>query len=123
MLDFIKHNKIVVIVLSLIVGAGAWYGMSGGGSSGTTNLLVTEQLGGASNVAEKELVTTLLQLRAVSLDGTILSDPAFTSLQDFGSQIVPEPVGRPNPFAPLSFSAASTSVSVTPVKTPAKKKP
>jgi hypothetical protein len=31
------------------------------------------------------------------------------SLQDFGTTIVPEPVGRENPFAPLSLQATATA--------------
>ena len=62
---------------------------------------------------DSDVVTILLQLRAVSLSGTIFSDAAFTSLKDFGSQIVPEPVGRANPFAPLT-AVASTSRSAPP---------
>ena len=123
MLDFIRHNKILVVVLGLIVGAGAWYGLSG--SSSPNTLLVTEPLSGSENAAEKDLVATLLQLRSVSLEGTIFGDPSFLSLQDFGSQIVPEPVGRPNPFAPLSISNPTSpdSPGTKPSKPPAKKKP
>ncbi len=64
--------------------------------------------GSEEAVVERSLVDTLLQLRAVSLSGGIFADPAFTSLRDFGSQIVPEPVGRSNPFAPLSARGTTT---------------
>lgn len=100
-MEMLKHNKIVIIVLALLVGTGAWYGLSG--NSGTGSLLVTEDFTTPAGESDKDLVATLLQLRSVSLEGTIFSDPSFQSLQDFGSQIIPEPVGRPNPFAPLFF--------------------
>ncbi|MBI4128945.1 MAG: hypothetical protein HY460_02730 [Parcubacteria group bacterium] len=57
---------------------------------------------------ERGLVDTLLQLRSVSLGGAIFTDPAFVNLRDFGSQILQEPVGRPNPFAPLSSRGTTT---------------
>lgn len=71
-----------------------------------TALLQTEEIG-AVNAIDSDVVPVLLQLRAVSLSGTIFTDPAFVQLRDFGSQITPEPVGRPNPFAPVQ-SATST---------------
>ena len=44
----------------------------------------------------------LLDLRAIRLDGQIFSDPAFQSLRDSSVDIVLEPIGRVNPFAPLT---------------------
>jgi len=70
------------------------------------SLLTTESMETGS--VDSTLVDTLLTLRAVSLSGTIFSEPAFAALQDFGTQIVAEPVGRENPFAPISFRATST---------------
>lgn len=97
-MTFLK-NRIVLLILAGIVLAGIiWYSFLGG--KGKEQLLKSEDLTKPGAVDES-IVNTLLQLRAVSLSGTIFGDPAFMSLQDFGSQIVPEPVGRPNPFAPL----------------------
>jgi len=81
-----------------------WYLLS---PPATEEVLTTE--GEETSVAEREVVDTLLQLRAVTLQGSILSEPAFLLLQDFGSQIIPEPVGRENPFAPLSSGVQATS--------------
>lgn len=99
MLDMIKNNKLAVGVLAVLVAIGAWYFLGDSGSG--EPVLVTEDLSTPSAQAERDLVATLLQLRSVSLDGTIFNDPVFQSLKDFGSQIVPEPVGRENPFAPF----------------------
>jgi hypothetical protein len=109
MMDMLVKNKIVAGGIAIFVLVGAWYGLSS--NTETPELLVTEDFTVASSAAEKDLVTTLLQLRSVSLEGTIFSDPLFQSLVDYGSEIVPEPVGRPNPFAPLLFGqpAAGTS--------------
>lgn len=107
MWETIVHNKFTVGGLALVVAVGAWYFL--GGSGGKEGVLVTENFATPVSQAEKDLVATLLQLRSVNLNGTIFSDPAFKSLKDFGSQIVPEPVGRPNPFAPLSSQSASAA--------------
>lgn len=109
MLNFVTHNKIVVGATALIVVVGIWYGMRDAEPSG--DLLVTETFTGPESEVEKDLVATLLELRSISLDGTIFSDPAFLRLADYGSEIIPEPIGRPNPFAPLE--GASTTAPVT----------
>jgi hypothetical protein len=105
-MSFLSQHKLIIIVAVIIVVLGVWYALSGG-SPQTPTLTTTTPSGTAS--ADQELVSTLLALRAVKLDGTILSDPSFVNLRDFSTQIIPEPVGRPNPFAPLSVSATSSS--------------
>ncbi len=94
----------LVAVLVIVVIVGVWYGMSGGGVAPEA-MLTTETINDGSPTAsteDRELVETLLTLRAITLSGTIFSDPAFKVLQDFGTTIIPEPVGRQNPFAPIS---------------------
>lgn len=98
--SFFSTKSLLIMGLAAFVGMVGWYTLRG--SASPDALLVTENVGtGAPNEAERDLVATLLQLRAIGLDGTIFSDPAFQSLVDYGIEIVPEPVGRENPFAPL----------------------
>ena len=106
-MSFFTQHKLVAIILILVVLLGAWYALSG--SSTPAPALTTTPVAGAST-ADQTLIATLLQLRSVKLDGTIFGDPAFTALQDFSTPIVPEPVGRPNPFAPLQSSVAAPPV-------------
>lgn len=107
MTDIILKHKFIAVIVLLVVIAGAWYGLSGS-SSPSPDLVSTTPSSGS---ADQTLVETLLTLRTVSLSGTIFSDPAFESLKDFGTQIVSEPVGRPNPFAPLSSSVIQNATS------------
>ena len=92
--------------MGLILAGFVWYGFSG--SSQPTSLLTTQNAGGSSDSMEKDLVATLLALRSVSLSGTIFSDTTFRGLRDFSTQIVPEPMGRPDPFAPISGGSVSS---------------
>ncbi|PIT91154.1 hypothetical protein COU17_02010 [Candidatus Kaiserbacteria bacterium CG10_big_fil_rev_8_21_14_0_10_49_17] len=103
------HRKWILIVVALLIAGGTWYGLS---ASSPSSPLVTTPIAAVANPAEQGLIATLLTLRAVKLDGTILTDPVFMSLKDFSTQIVEEPVGRDNPFAPLS-SQSVPSVSST----------
>ena len=102
MVKFLLGHKIMLVILAVLVAGGVWYGLTSGDAS-SDSLISSETVGtGGQN---QEIVSTLLALRAVKLDGAIFTDPAFMSLKDFSTQIVPEPVGRPNPFAPLAGTA------------------
>src|SRR5258708_33771030 len=95
MLNNILQHKMVAGVITIVVLAGGWYFLTG---TGEAPILQTDSPVGNDS---QEIVSTLLALRAVTLSGTIFTDPVFMSLQDFGVEIKPEPVGRPNPFLPL----------------------
>ncbi|MBP9757994.1 MAG: hypothetical protein KBD06_05320 [Candidatus Pacebacteria bacterium] len=103
-MEKIKKNMLWIIVLVVVVVGGVWYGMSGGGVE-NAQLLTTDVVNDSgsptADTVDRDLVETLLTLRAITLSGTIFNDPAFKVLQDFGTTIVPEPVGRDNPFAPI----------------------
>ncbi|MEK9153898.1 MAG: hypothetical protein AAB798_00335 [Patescibacteria group bacterium] len=101
-MEFLGKNKTVIIIVSgVLVAIGIWLGLRGDTPSDS---LITTQASSNVSPEDRSLVDTLLQLRAVSLSGTIFSDPAFVSLRDFGTQIIPEPIGRANPFAPVSLN-------------------
>ena len=106
MIETLTRHKLILIVTAVVVAGVAWYGLSG--TSAKTPDLVTTTTG-SKNAAGQVLVSTLLALRAVKLDGTIFSDPSFMSLKDLSIEIVPEPVGRENPFAPLSRQSAPSA--------------
>ncbi len=98
MLNIIKQNKVIIIVLIVVVAGFAWYGLSDRPTP--QGLLSTESGGTAVSVEDQEIVRLLLDMRSIRLDGSIFESPAFRSLTDFGRGIIPEPVGRRNPFAP-----------------------
>ncbi len=119
-MSWIKQHKLMFLLVVALLAFAIWYGLSSGGTPAP--LLTTDEpiIGGtlAETSAEQEIVGTLLALRAVTLSGTIFSDPAFTTLQDFGTTIVPESAGRPNPFAPLNRAGSATSSVNTSIFTP-----
>lgn len=59
------------------------------------------ETGAATNEAQATFLTLAAQLDPVGFDTTILQDPRFTKLVDIKTVIVPEPSGRPDPFAPI----------------------
>lgn len=108
-MDWILKHKIIALIIALVFAVGAWYLLSG--SSSSDAVLSAEQTAPAP-AGTADLIESLLALRAVSLSGTIFSNPAFQALRDFSTPIVPEAIGRSDPFAPLGAanqaSAAST---------------
>jgi hypothetical protein len=63
----------------------------------------------AESVASPDLLATLSHLHTITLSDSIFSDPVFLSLTDFGVEIPPQNVGRPNPFAPLGSVKRATT--------------
>ncbi len=59
------------------------------------------------DVIKKDLFALLDKIESISLDGSIFTDKAFISLQDFSVTLVPETPGRSNPFAPLPSQPAA----------------
>jgi hypothetical protein len=111
MMDFIKENKMFAgIIIAVIVLVGGYFAYTSGSSSDT---LLTSTADTPTAQVSKELLATLGNLRSLSLDTSIFTDAAFVSLVDFGTAIPLEPVGRENPFAPLSGLGTRASSSGT----------
>ena len=98
-MGFLK-NKLVLVTVAIIIAGAVWYVMTS--NPAEPNVSGTPSAAGTSATVDQGIVPTLLTLRAVKLDGTIFSNPTFLSLKDYSTEIVPEPVGRTNPFAPLN---------------------
>lgn len=114
-MNWILQHKLIVIGAIIVLFVAVWYGLSSSG--GAAPVLETGAVGNTgsptADSADQQLVATLLSLRAVTLSGTIFTDPAFQSLKDFSTAITPEPIGRPNPFAPLSADAGAGTTTST----------
>lgn len=104
---FIYRHKTILILLAVVLAGFFWYSSS---SQEPGAILTKEGANLGGNSADRELVETLLTLRAVSLSGTIFSDPSFRRLKDFSTPITLEPAGRSDPFAPLLSAPVSEPV-------------
>ena len=107
-MSWISQHKLIFIILIIAVAASIWYGLTQVDTAAPT-LTTSTPTAEASAAGSKDLVSSLLALRAVTLSGTIFSDPALLSLHDNGTTIVSEPVGRDNPFAPLRSTEKATA--------------
>ncbi len=60
-----------------------------------------------------EIISLLEKLDRITLDTALFQQPTFQSLRDFSITLRPQPVGRPNPFAPIgNDSSAQTNRAV-----------
>src|SRR3989344_5671903 len=98
------RNKLILVISALVVAGIARYGLSPPPPVPDLTSTPIATLG-TKNIGQG-IITTLLSLRAVKLEGTIFSNTVFKQLKDFSTEIVVEPAGRTNPFAPLSAPSA-----------------
>lgn len=60
--------------------------------------------------ADDEFLKLLRRLQGVELDAEVVfNHPVWESLENFRRELVPEPRGRRNPFAPTGFDAPVTT--------------
>lgn len=95
-----KINKNILLVGALIVVGIAGYFIFAGGSAEPAPL--TEIQSGSSSQIGQEIVIELNRLKSLqNINGDLFKNSAFVSLKDFTQIVVPQSVGRSNPFAPI----------------------
>lgn len=112
-----KNNKVILLVLLIIIAfVGYNFMFKKDVSSGSGDLAVDSPEGASGQSAiGKDLVINLSKLKSLTLDETFFQDPIFNSLNDFSVPIVPQEVGRDNPFSPISGLANPDKGSVSSV--------
>ena len=104
-MNFLKKNLVFLLLVVVCFLGLYWFLFMRGGSTDT--LTSSESLPTAGS---SDLLTALGNLQNVTFDISIFKDPVFLSLTDFGVVIPAQPLGRPNPFAPLPFGGSSSSL-------------
>lgn len=95
------------IIIGAIVVVAAFFIYTYFFTSPATPALSATSAQSATAVSDQDLIVLLSTLHTIKLDDSIFSDPTFQSLTDFSTALVPEPVGRTDPFSPLSGSASA----------------
>ncbi len=98
-MNILKENKGILIVVIIVIALLVWYSMSNQSDSSSDRILSTTS--SEHLVDDRELLQILTNMEKIRLDGRIFESDVYLSLQDFSRSIVPEPIGRPDPFAPL----------------------
>ena len=95
----LSKNLLFALGLSLILWLGYTVFLKDDGA------VVSSQKSIASSEATLEAQNFLAKLRRlqeIDLDGSLFNDSSFASLVNFRQDLVEEPTGRENPFAPVS---------------------
>jgi hypothetical protein len=99
MMHFLKQYQAVIAIVAVIVAAFVAYSIFF--KHVETPVLTETTISETQNPVDQQLIALLLTLHGIKLDAALFDDDRFKSLRDFGQELVPEPVGRPNPFEPL----------------------
>jgi flagellar basal body-associated protein FliL len=91
-----KSNTIILIIATLVVAAGGYWYFSGAKEEMPLTTVTSK------NESQAQFQTLVSQLRPISFNTNIFSQPAFMSLVDLKTEVTPETVGRSDPFAPIS---------------------
>jgi len=90
-------NTILIILTVCIVGGGAsWYLYE------QNSVEAPLTAGTTQNEKQIEFQMLVTQLQPISFNTSIFTDVNFLALQDITTEIAREPLGRPDPFAPVS---------------------
>lgn len=107
-MHFLKqHKNIIIGVILVIIGFVLYSIFVRDDGTEDQRLSVTEQANDPlENAIGRDLLFLLDDLKVVELDGAFFTSKEFRNLLDFGQVIAPQPIGRPNPFAPIGASTA-----------------
>lgn len=100
MMHFLKRYQSFVIGAALVLAAFVAFSIFF--RPAETPALTATSVSQAQNPVDQQMIALLLTLHSITLDNSLFDNPTFMSLKDFGRELVPEPVGRENPFAPLT---------------------
>ena len=101
---FQKYKKWIIITL-VIVAAFLIYTFFFTGGEESDSLLVANVQQTPAEIVGDEIISALNQIESLSLDRAIFDNPVYQSLKDRSQEIPPEPIGKANPFDPISSSA------------------
>lgn len=110
-------KKAIILVVVVIIVAIFWNIFSSK-KANNASLTVVEGDGSAfalddESIVEDTFLGTLLNISSLSLNDSVFSDPRFSSLQDFTVTLIPQSLGRPNPFLPAGTVTASVTTTTT----------
>lgn len=129
--EIFQKLKVPMIIIALLFGGFIVYNTFI--KEPVSNDLIKKDTPNGAKMPEQDFLPLLLRIQNITLDEKLFLDPVFRALVDFGQPIVPEPIGKPNPFQGVLYSSVNSSVedlgfedettntSVTPTKTPPQK--
>ncbi len=126
--ELFQKNKKALLFLGIFVALVVLYEVffSGGGSTSASSSVqsLNPTAGGlvsdisqspVNDIAGSDLLSMLTELRSITFDESIFSDPVYQSLKDKSQPLAPEPlgksVGRLNPFSDFGRGSGAIATS------------
>lgn len=113
-MDFVK-SEIKNIVVFVAILAGLYFGYTYFFPESAPLTTTSSPSGGPASVGG-DVLPILLELKKISLNQTIFTDPIFQNLNNYSTELGHEDAGRPDPFAPVG-GAADAGTSTVSIKT------
>lgn len=107
-----KNNIIIVSSLVVVAAMALIYLLKN--PSDSSNLVAEKRT--AEFASAKEVLNLLNRMSKVKLEDGIFYDKAFQSLNDTTVELVGQPIGRNNPFAPLGADGVRVGTSSSPAR-------
>lgn len=107
-----KYKNIIIIAAIIGIGLIAYSFLRPDPTA--ESLLETTQRQDSAQVLGDEITAAINQINSLKLDRSVLDDPIVLNLIDHSKPIIPEPIGRNNPFAPINSDGNSSSATTTP---------
>jgi len=106
---FARYKKIITIIIVLILAFIAYSFWQKDDPADSESLVRTQPTN--IDVLGQDIIRVLNRIDDIDLDRSVFEDPVYKSLIDSSRPILPEPVGRNNPFLPYSKTVPQTSTS------------
>jgi len=107
-----KYKNIIIIAAIIGIGLIAYSFLKPDPT--VESLLETTQRQDSAQVLCDEITSAINQINSLKLDRSVLDDPIVKNLVDHSKPIIPEPVGRINPFAPINSEVNSPATNTIP---------
>ncbi len=108
MSEIFQKLKVPAIIISILFGGFIVY--NNFIKKPVSNELIKKDSQSSVKTPEQDFLPLLLRIQNVTLDEKLFLDPVFRALVDFGQPIVPESIGKPNPFAGILTGVVNSSV-------------
>jgi len=95
-----KTKQIIIIIVIIVISFIGYKMFFVSSETGNTPLVSDKKV--TTDFVDGQMTLALLNnLKKVTLDESVFSDEVFKSLVSFEKPIMPEPIGRQNPFLPI----------------------
>lgn len=106
--ELFQKLKVPMIIIAILIGGYIVYSTFMKEEASTT--LLKKEMTASAGSPEQSLLPLLLKIQNVTLDEKLFLDPVFRALVDRSQNIIPESIGKPNPFSGTISGGVSSNV-------------